>query len=253
MSQYFKEEGKYKYIETNGGEEVLLLLHGLFGELSNFEGIINEFKDSYNVVVPILPIFEIPFKELNLGSLVEAVEEFTALKGFQRYHVLGNSLGGHIAILYTLKNPDKVASITLTGSSGLFEDSLGNTFPPRGNYEFVKTKTESTFYDPSIATKEMVDEVYSVVNDRSKTLSIIATARSAIKNNLEDRLHDIKCPTLLVWGKQDTITPPFVGEKFKELIPHANLHFIDKCGHAAMMEKPAEFNKLLAGFLKGTN
>lgn len=249
MDEFLKEEGKYTYIETEGGKEVLLLLHGLFGELSNFEGIITSFKDSYNVVVPILPIFDIPFKELNLMALVKAVEEFTAFKGYERYHVLGNSLGGHIAILYTLENPDKVASITLTGSSGLFEDSLGNTFPPRGNYEFVKTKTESTFYDPAIATKEMVDEVYAVVNDRQKTLSIIATARSAIKNNLEDRLHDIKCPTLLVWGSHDTITPPFVGEKFKELIPHADLHFIDKCGHAAMMEKPKEFNELLSKFL----
>ena len=247
---YFKEEGKYRYIETNGGEDVLLLLHGLFGELSNFQGIIDEFKDIYNVVVPILPIFEIPFKELNLGSLVASVEEFTKYKGFNNYHVLGNSLGGHISILYTLANPDKVRSIILTGSSGLFEDSLGNTFPPRGNYEFVKRKTESTFYDPSIATKEMVDEVYAVVNDRNKTLNIIATARSAIKNNLEDRLHDIKCPALLVWGKHDTITPPFVGEKFKELIPHADLHFIDKCGHAAMMEKPAVFNGILRKFLK---
>ncbi len=252
ISDYLKEEGKYTYIETNEGKEVLLLLHGLFGALSNFEGIIERFKDDYNVVVPILPIFSIPFKELNLDALVSAIEEFVTHKSYDRHHVLGNSLGGHLAILYTLKNPDKVSSISLTGSSGLFEDSLGSTFPPRGNYEFVKTKTESTFYDPKIATKELVDEVYDIVNDRDKTLSIIATARSAIKNNLEDRLDGIKCPTLLIWGQDDTITPPFVGDKFKELIPHAQLHFIDKCGHAAMMEKPNEFNSLLETFLNAT-
>jgi len=249
MDQFLKKEGKYQYIETNEGGEVLLLLHGLFGALSNFESLIDTFKDEYNVVVPILPIFEIPFKELNLDALVSWVEEFCEFKNYDSYHILGNSLGGHLAILYTLKNGPKVKSIVLTGSSGLFEDSLGSTFPPRGNYEFVKTKTEGTFYDPSVATKELVDEVYDIVNDRDKTLNIIATARSAIKNNLEDKLKNISCPTLLIWGKNDTITPPFVGEKFKELINGAELHFIDKCGHAAMMERAEEFNLILRTFL----
>ncbi len=249
MDQFLKKEGKYQYIETNEGGEVLLLLHGLFGALSNFHSLIDAFKDEYNVVVPILPIFEIPFKELNLDALVSWIEEFCEYKQFDKYHILGNSLGGHLAILYTLKNKEYIKSIVLTGSSGLFEDSLGNTFPPRGNYEFVKTKTESTFYDPSVATKELVDEVYDIVNDRDKTLNIIATARSAIKNNLEDKLGSITCPTLLIWGMNDTITPPFVGEKFKELINNAELHFLDQCGHAAMMERPTEFNQILKKFL----
>lgn len=244
-----KEENGFTYVESDTDGEVLLLLHGLFGALSNFQGIINKFKDDYNVVVPILPIFEIPFKELNLLSLVKAVEEFVAYKGYNKVHILGNSLGGHLCILYALQNKEMVSSITLTGSSGLFESSLGSTFPPRGNYEFVKRKSESTFYDPAIATKELVDEVYSIVNDRNKTLNIIATARSAIKNNLEDKLDQITCPTLLIWGKEDTITPPFVGEKFKELIKDSELHLVEKCGHAPMMELPDEFNRILGDFL----
>lgn len=246
-----KEENGFTYVESDTDGEVLLLLHGLFGALSNFQGIINKFKNEYNVVVPILPIFEIPFKELNLLSLVKAVEDFVEFKGYNKVHILGNSLGGHLCILYALQNNEKVSSITLTGSSGLFESSLGSTFPPRGNYEFVKKKSESTFYDPSIATKELVDEVYSIVNDRNKTLNIIATARSAIKNNLEDKLNEITCPTLLIWGKEDTITPPFVGEKFNELIKGSELHFVEKCGHAPMMEHPDEFNRILDNFLSG--
>lgn len=249
IEAYTKKEAKYTYVETGGDKEVLFLLHGLFGALSNFEGIINKFSSSYNVVCPILPIFEIPFVKLNLGSLVSWVEEFVKYKAFKEFHVIGNSLGGHLAQLYTLKNPSHVKSLALTGSSGLFEDSMGNTFPKRGDYEFIRTKTQSTFYDPSIATKEMIDEVYDIVNDRSKTLSIIATARSAIKNNLEDKIINITCPTLLVWGKQDTITPPFVGEKFRDLIPNSSLVLVDKCGHAPMMEVPDQFNDILEAFL----
>jgi 2-hydroxy-6-oxonona-2,4-dienedioate hydrolase len=140
--------------------------------------------------------------------------------------------------------------LTLTGSSGLFESGMGNSFPKRGDYEFMKAKTEETFYDPKVATKELVDEVFEIVNNRGKAIRIIATAKSAIRHNLSDKLHNIKIPSLLIWGRNDTITPPFVAEKFKELLPNARLEFIDKCGHAPMMEQPEIFNKILEDFLE---
>ena len=249
MSIKLKEEKKFKYVETEGGDEVLLLLHGLFGALSNFKGIIEYFGDKMNVVMPMLPMFEMPIRKVSVGGLVDHVSEFVRYKGYEKVHVLGNSLGGHIAILFALTNRDRISTITLTGSSGLFESALGSTFPKRGNYEFIKTKTEATFYDPSVATKELVDDVYEIVNNRSKAIRIIATAKSALRHNIGDKLDQIKVPTLLVWGKQDTITPPFVGEKFHELIEDSKLILIDKCGHAAMMEHPEEFNAILEEFL----
>ncbi|MEM1359736.1 MAG: alpha/beta hydrolase, partial [Bacteroidota bacterium] len=164
-------------------------------------------------------------------------------------HILGNSLGGHVAILYALAHQKKLASITLTGSSGLFESAMGNTFPKRNNYEFIKKKAESTFFRPEVATKELVDEVFSTVTDRNKGLRVIMTAKSAVRHNLADKLHLIKRPTLLIWGKQDNITPAFVGEQFNELITDSELHFIDECGHAPMMEEPGKFNNILGQFL----
>ena len=107
-----------------------------------------------------------------------------------------------------------------------------------------------TFYDPAVATKELVDEVYSTVNDRMKAIRIISLAKSAIRNNLGEELSGILQPTLLIWGNNDTITPPFVGREFQRLIPSSELHFIDKCGHAPMMEVPDEFNTILHQFLK---
>ncbi len=253
MQYEIQEEGKFKYIESKGSDKHLLLLHGLFGALSNFEGIISAFKEEYNVVVPMLPIFDLPPKEVSLEKLVEHIAEFVEMKGYKEVNVVGNSLGGHVALLFAITQPEKVKSITLTGSSGLFENSIGSTFPPRGNYEFVKTKTEDTFYDPKVATKELVDEVYDIVNTTEKTFAVIYTARSAIKTNLENKLNHIKAPTLLIWGKQDTITPPFVGEKFDELLSDSRLIFIDKCGHAPMMEHPEKFNEYLKDFLKEVN
>lgn len=249
MDHLIHEEGEYRYIETNPGKQTILLLHGLFGALSNFKGIFERFGESYNVVIPILPILDLSLRKVSLKSMVEHIEGFINYKEFDSVHVVGNSLGGHIAQLYILKNPQKVSSLTLTGSSGLFENAMGSSFPKRGNYEFIKAKTESTFYDPKIATKAMVDEVFDTVNDRIKAIKVIAMAKSAIRNNLEDLIGDIQQPTLLVWGNQDTITPPFVGEKFNELIPNSRLVTMDQCGHAPMMEKPNEFNDILESFL----
>lgn len=243
------EEGKFRYIETKGGENNLLLLHGLFGALSNFEGILNHFGKTHNVIVPMLPIFELPLRKLGLSGLVEHVESFVEEKGFSKVHVLGNSLGGHISILYALGNPEKLASLTLTGSSGLFESAMGSTFPKRGDYNFIKNKTEQTFYDPKVATKELVDEVFDTVNDRNKAIRVIATAKSAIRHNLRDKLGTITAPTLLIWGKEDTITPAFVGEEFSQRIKNSQLVFLEKCGHAAMMEHPGRFNEHLERFL----
>lgn len=250
MSYHITEENGFKYIESDPGKErTLLLLHGLFGALSNFATIIDHFSGRINVVVPLLPIFEMPLRKLSVMGLVDHVNAFVKFKGYTQVNLVGNSLGGHVAILFALSRPEILRSMTLTGSSGLFEAPLGSTFPKRGNYDFVQKKTESTFYDPAVATKELVDEVYDIVNDRNKAIRVISIAKSALRHNIADRLDNIKRPVLLVWGKDDTITPAFVGEKFHELLPDSRLHIMEKCGHAPMMEHPDEFNRLLNDFL----
>lgn len=248
FSTKIKEENGFKYL-TQGEGDVLLLLHGLFGSLSNFGGIIKHFSTKYKVVVPILPIFEMPIGDVSLEGLLKYVEEFVVSQGFDKVHLIGNSLGGHLALLYGLAHGDQILSVTLTGSSGLFENSMGSSFPKRGDYDFIKKKTEETFFDPAIATKEQVDEIFDIVNDRNKAIRVVYTAKSAIRHNLSDKLHQLKAPTLLIWGQQDTITPPFVGEKFAELITNSQLHFLNECGHAPMMERPDDFNQILEDFL----
>lgn len=253
MTYEVKQEAKFRYIEEGEGEP-LILLHGLFGALSNFADIIEYFRHRGNrVVVPLLPLFELDLLHSTVGGLEKFVHKFIEHKNYNHIHLLGNSLGGHVALLHVIKHPERIKSIILTGSSGLFENGMGDTYPKRGDYEFIKKKTELTFYDPKSASKELVDEVYSIVNERIKTIKIIALAKSAIRNNLGEELNQIKQPTLLIWGNNDTITPPFVGREFQRLIPNSELHFIDKCGHAPMMEVPDEFNRILHQFLQKLN
>ncbi|RYD57640.1 MAG: alpha/beta hydrolase [Sphingobacteriales bacterium] len=249
MEYEIKHLGKFKYVEEGAGEP-LVLLHGLFGALSNFKDLVDHFKVTHKVYIPMLPLFDLTILDTTVSGLAKYVTKFIDAMGFDKVHLLGNSLGGHVGLVYTLKHQEKVKTLTLTGSSGLFENGMGETYPKRGDYEYIRKKTELTFYDPKMATKELVDEVYSITNNRLKVLKIIALAKSAIRHNLGDELQDIRVPTCLIWGKNDTITPPMVAEEFQKLIPNSELHWVDKCGHAPMMEVPEDFNKILDAFLE---
>jgi pimeloyl-ACP methyl ester carboxylesterase len=242
------KDGKFDYLEVGEGE-TLMLCHGLFGALSNFSDLIEKFRHTHKVVVPILPLFDLDLLHTTVSGLEKHIASFIEHKNYTHIHLLGNSLGGHVALVYILKHPERVKSLTLTGSSGLFENAMGDSYPKRGDYEYIKNKTAQTFYDPAVATPELVDEVFEITKNRIKVIKIIALAKSAIRHNLGEELNQIQQPTLLIWGKNDIVTPPFVAEEFKKLIPNSQLHFIDKCGHAPMMEVPAEFNTILEKFL----
>ncbi len=252
MDYEIKQQEKFKFIEEGKGEP-LLLLHGLFGALSNFADLVEHFKGKYKVIVPLLPLFELDIFHTTVGGLQKHVHKFIELRGYENIHLLGNSLGGHVALVHILKHPERIKSLILTGSSGLFENGMGDTYPKRGDYEYIKKKTQVTFYDPNTATKELVDEVFEITNNRIKVIKIISLAKSAIRNNMGEEISKIKQPTLLIWGNNDIITPPFVGEEFKKLIPNSELHFIDKCGHAPMMEQAQDFNRILEEFLNKLN
>jgi pimeloyl-ACP methyl ester carboxylesterase len=249
MEYIIKEEKGFSYIEEGEGE-VLLLLHGLMGALSNWEGVIEEFKGKYKVVIPILPIYDLPLLTTGVKSLAKYVHKFIKYKEFDQVILLGNSLGGHVGLIYALSHQEMVKALVLTGSSGLYENAFGGSFPKRESYDFIKEKVQITFFDPETATKELVDEVYEIVNNRHKVIRILAMAKSAIRHNMSKDLSKIKIPVALIWGKNDKITPPEVAEEFNLLLPDSELTWIDQCGHAPMMERPKEFNEILVKFLE---
>ena len=249
MEYEIHKEGKFEYVEVGEGQP-LMLLHGLFGALSNFSDLIEHFKHTHKVIVPILPLYDLDLLHTTVKGLAKHVQQFIDHKGYDQIHLLGNSLGGHVGLVHILSHPEKIKTLTLTGSSGLFENAMGDSYPKRGDYEYIRAKTAETFYNPAVATKELVDEVFEITNSRIKVIKIIALAKSAIRNNLGEELGQIKVPTLLIWGKNDKVTPPFVAEDFHKLIPNSELAFIDECGHAPIMEVPAAFNEILEKFLK---
>lgn len=252
MNLSIKEEQGFKYVEEGEGE-VLILLHGLMGALSNWEDVVTTFRSKYKVVIPMLPIYDMPIISTGVKSLSNFLDKFINYKEYTDFVLIGNSLGGHVALMYLLHHQDKVKALVLAGSSGLYENAFGGSFPKRENYEYIREKVAFTFYDPKTATPELVDEVFATVNNREKVIRILAMAKSAIRHNMAKDLPKIKVPSCIIWGKNDKVTPPRVAEQFNDLLPNSELHWVDKCGHAPMMERPAEFNVLLDDFLKRFN
>lgn len=250
MAHKLKKEKQFSYIEVGEGTPIIVL-HGLMGGLSNFDSVTKYFSSNgYKVVIPELPIYSMTLLKTNVKSFATYLKDFIEFKGFDQVILLGNSLGGHIGLYHTKMYPDKVKALVITGSSGLYESAMGGGYTKRSDYEVIKKKAQDVFYDPEVATKEIVDEVYETVNDRNKLVKTLAIAKSAIRHNMSKDLPKMTTPTCIIWGKYDTVTPPEVAKEFNDLLPDSELFWIDKCGHAAMMEHPDEFNNILHAWLK---
>lgn len=249
MQYEIKRDGDFQYIEEGQGKP-LVLLHGLFGALTNWVDVVGHFSQRYRVIIPLMPIYTLPVLNTNVKALAEFVHDFLVHKQLKDVILIGNSLGGHVTLVFVKRHAELVKAMVLTGSSGLYENAMGGSFPKREDYNFIKAKVEYTFYDPNTATKELVDEVFSIVNDKGKLVRILSLAKSAIRHNMSEDISAMRLPTCLIWGKQDNITPPEVAEEFKRLLPDSELHWIDQCGHAPMMEQPVDFNRILDDWLK---
>lgn len=253
MRNNLREEGKFSYVEEGEGVPIIIL-HGLMGGLSNFTGVMDFFpKNGYKVVILDLPLYTMPLLKTSVANFAKYLKEFIDHKEYKEVILLGNSLGGHIALIATKLYPEVLKALVITGSSGLYESAMGESYPKRGDYEYIKKKAENVFYDPKVATKQVVDDVFATVNDRSKLIRTLAIAKSAIRHNMSKDLPKMFTPTCIIWGRNDNVTPPEVAKDFDRLLPDSDLFWIDKCGHAAMMEHPDTFNEILFHWLKERN
>jgi pimeloyl-ACP methyl ester carboxylesterase len=226
----------------------MILLHGLFGALSNWGDMIMHFKPTYDIHVPPLPIYE-DRKGDGLENMVKFLEEYIESAKLENLILVGNSLGGHVAVIYAHRHPERVDKLILTGSSGLYENTSVGGFVKRGNMCYIRERVAYTFFDPEVATDALVTDVFQITTNNKKCFAILKMAKSAQRNYVADLLPQIQTKTLLIWGENDKITPAEVATEFKRLMPQADLFLLEKCGHAPMMERPKEFNKLVEWFL----
>ena len=139
-----QSKGKYHYYEAGKGETIVQL-YGLFGSKRNYQDVIDSFSHEYHIIVPELPIYELGGL-VTVSALAEHVHGLLVSLHIEKFHLVGNSLGGHIALILAINQPKSVKSLTLVGSSGLFENGMGDSYPKRGDYKYIKSKAEKTFY-----------------------------------------------------------------------------------------------------------
>ncbi len=172
MESFISENG-FNFRSVGEGRPILIL-HGLMGGLSNFEDVFNFFPEkNYNVIAPELPVYTSKLLDTNVKFFAKFVNEFVKFKKLKDFVIVGNSLGGHVGLIYAKLFPIFLKGLVLTGSSGLYENSMGDSYPKREDYSFIRKKTEGVFYNPKIATKEIVDEIFETVNDRKKLIKIL--------------------------------------------------------------------------------
>jgi 2-hydroxy-6-oxonona-2,4-dienedioate hydrolase len=244
-----KQEGKFKWLEEGNGGQPIILLHGLMGGVENFGEMVDFISEEYKVYGLDLKLFEGSILKVSVKSLSDYLYEFMNHLGLSSATLLGNSMGGHIALIFSKEHPEMVDSMILTGSSGLYESAMGDSFPRRGDKGYIRTKTEEVFYDPAVANDELVDRVFEIANNRISILKLLGYAKSAIRHNMAEDIPNFTMPVCLIWGEHDKVTPPKVADEFHSLLPNSELHWIPLCGHAAMWEHPEAFSKIVLKFL----
>ena len=245
-----KEGGKFKWIEEGEGEQSIILLHGLMGGIDNFGEMVDFISAEYKVYGLDLKLFEGSLLKVSVKSLSDYLYKFMKHLNLKSAVLIGNSMGGHIGLIFAKEHPEMVDGLILTGSSGLYENAMGDSFPRRGDKDYIRKKTEEVFYDPKVATDELVDNVFEIANNRVSILRLLGYAKSAIRHNMAEDLPHFKIPICLIWGEHDKVTPPKVAHEFHSLLPDSELHWVPLCGHAPMWEHPKEFSKIVLQWLK---
>lgn len=239
-------------MEQAGGrliKPVLVLLHGMFGAADNWRDCADYLGRRWQVRVPELPVWDLPRAETGVHSLVAHLERWLDAEHLDRVVLGGNSLGGHIALTLALQRPERVEALVLVGSSGLFERGLESQTPRRPTREWIRSKIRHVFFEESHVTDALVDQVLHTISDYDRLAKIVRMAKSAKQDNMRGVLHRVRCPVLLVWGADDAITPSDAAHEFKKHIPHAELQFISRCGHAPNIERPLEVSAIMESFL----
>ena len=242
------KRNSFTFHEKGTGQPVLIL-HGLFGENEMEKGFLSELGEDFNYNLLHLPLFRMPLLKTSVRGLVDIVSEFVEFKGWDEFHIVGTSLGGHIAMLYADNNPEKIITMSLVAPAGLYRAEGGGRFPNRGDIEAIKNRIAWHFHDKEKIGESLVADVEAVINDPNKAQRLLALAKSSSENKVGRAMLKLKIPTCLIWGEEDKITPPEMGEELYSLFKKGKLNWIKDCGHAAIIEKSKEVAQIMEQFL----
>jgi len=236
-------------IDRVGSGDPLVMLNGLLGLNEHWFGCLPRLSKVAECLLVQPPLLEMKGSGCSVDGVTNLVASVLETITDRPATIVGNSLGGHVALRLAIQRPELVRSLVLVGSSGLFERSFGRDVEHRPSREWLCRKITDLFHDPSRMLPGMVDQAYEELSRRSAARALVKLGRSAKADHLGDYLPRITVPTLLAWGLQDIVTPPEVATEFQALMPNAKLVWLDKCGHAPQIERADELSAAIVEFL----
>lgn len=236
-------------IDRMGAGEPLVILNGLLGLNEHWFGCLGPIASRAECLLMQPPLLEMRGKGTTVEGVLRLVTSVLETVIDRPAVVVGNSLGGHIALRMAHERSEMVRGIVLLGSSGLFERTFERGVQHAPSHDWLTRKISELFADPSRMHPDMIDMAYQELSRRSAARALVRLGRSAKNDHLGDILPQIETPTLLVWGRQDIVTPPEVAEEFEQRMPNARLRWIDACGHAPQIEQPEAVGRHIAEFL----
>lgn len=231
-----------------GEGPVVVFLHGLVGLNEHWDRVVNSVCDRVRCVTLEMPLLELRGVDCSLSAVSAMTMQFLDKYIGEPAVLVGNSFGGHVALRVTHERPELVSALVLAGSSGLIERTVVRGAPVRPSREWLVEKIGELFYDKSKMNPEDVERAHKLLNERGGARAMVKLSKTARRDNMTDDLAEIHQPTLLIWGREDVVTPPSAGQGFMELMPDAKLFWIDGCGHAPMIESPGPFAEAMHGF-----
>ncbi len=231
----------------------VVFLHGLVGLNEHWEDVVRRIKHRADCTTLELPLLELRGDDCSLWAVVDMTTQFLEEHTEGPCVLVGNSFGGHVALRIAHARPDLVRALVLAGASGLIERTMVKGAPVRPSKEWLEEKIGELFHDKSAMNPGDVDRAHKLLNERGGARAMVKLSKTARRDNMTDDLGDIHCPTLLIWGRQDVVTPPSAGQGFTELMPDARIIWLEGCGHAPMLEAPVPFAQAILDFLDELN
>jgi pimeloyl-ACP methyl ester carboxylesterase len=238
-----------KVVQVGSGPDVVFL-HGLVGLNDHWGGVITRCMGEVRGTLLELPLLDLKGSDCTIQGVTALTIAFLDQHLARPTVLAGNSFGGHVALRVAIKRPDLVRGLVLAGSSGLFERTLVQGAPIRPPREWVAEKISELFYDPRAMHEDDIDRAHAVLNTRQGARAMVRLSRTARRNHLGDQIGEITAPTLLIWGREDVVTPPSAAQGFLDLMPNARIVWVDRCGHTPMLEAPGIFAESLTAFVK---
>ncbi|MEO0513441.1 MAG: alpha/beta hydrolase [Planctomycetota bacterium] len=223
-------------------------LHGLVGLNEHWEHVAKSITDAARCTLLEIPLLRLRGKDCSIHGATSLTANFLEDHFDRPVTLVGNSFGGHVALKLALTRPDLVHSLVLAGSSGLLEKSQIGSIELRPSRRWLREKIGELFFDKDHVSDADIERAHAELSTKDGARAMVRLSRSARKDHLGDTIAGIAQPTLLVWGKEDTVTPPEAGRAFASLMPNSRMVWLDRCGHAPMIEQPEPFADAMRTF-----